>query len=126
MKIKLWLSCILYLLALQSLSQQSDTQWEWLNPKPAAYLNSRVYFSDANNGFIFNDNGDLIRTTDGGELAHPTTAGKPSAVRTVPLILPLFSLARAGSHTSPTAKRKHILRNTNIILQTFAAKQLIG
>ena len=66
MKIKQLLSCVFCFFALQSRSQQSDAQWEWLNPKPAGYTNTKVYFSDANNGFIFNDNGDLIRTTDGG------------------------------------------------------------
>lgn len=66
MNIQQLLSCILCFLSLQSRSQQSDAQWEWLNPKPAGYTNTKVYFSDANNGFIFNDNGDLIRTTDGG------------------------------------------------------------
>ena len=60
------LFCIFCLPSLQSWSQQSDGQWEWLNPKPAGYTNSKVYFPDADNGFIFNSNGDLIRTTNGG------------------------------------------------------------
>lgn len=66
MRMKPSLPFVFLLLVLQSYAQQYAPQWQWLNPKPAGFNNTKVCFSDASNGFIFNDNGDLVRTTDGG------------------------------------------------------------
>ena len=41
-------------------------QWEILNPKPAGFTCNKIIFTDAQNGFILNSNGDLIKTTDQG------------------------------------------------------------
>lgn len=37
-----------------------------MNPKPAGHNNLKVCFSGANDGFILNFNGDLVRTKEGG------------------------------------------------------------
>ncbi|HRV56156.1 MAG TPA: YCF48-related protein, partial [Mangrovimonas sp.] len=66
MKIRNILSALFVLSCLTSSTQQISSPWQWLNPKPAGYLNTKVRFTDDSIGFIFNDNGDLISTTDGG------------------------------------------------------------
>jgi photosystem II stability/assembly factor-like uncharacterized protein len=48
----------------------SYAQWQWSNPKPSGYINHSVIFTDAQNGFIINSNGDLLRTTDQGNSWH--------------------------------------------------------
>ena len=42
-------------------------QLEWLNPKPSGYWCNKVIFTDAQNGFVFNSNGDLFNTSDQGD-----------------------------------------------------------
>lgn len=42
-------------------------QAEWLNPKPSGYWCNKVIFTDAQNGFIFNSNGELFITSDQGD-----------------------------------------------------------
>ena len=66
MRMKKVLLIFFAILSLQASSQQFSPQWQWLNPKPAGYPNVKILFSDNNNGFIFNSNGDLIRTIDAG------------------------------------------------------------
>lgn len=46
--------------------QLSYTQWQWSNPQPSGYINNKITFTSSSDGFIFNNNGDLINTTDGG------------------------------------------------------------
>ena len=54
------------LLFLKSSSRQFSSQWQWLNPKPAGHNNLKICLFGANDGFILNYNGDLIRTKDRG------------------------------------------------------------
>ncbi|MBC7720475.1 MAG: T9SS type A sorting domain-containing protein [Pedobacter sp.] len=49
-----------------SLSCNSYCQWQWLNPKPSGLANNKVVFTDGQNGFIINDNGDLSKTNNQG------------------------------------------------------------
>ena len=44
----------------------SHAQLNWINPKPTGYINNKIVFTDSNNGFIFNNNGYLMKTTDQG------------------------------------------------------------
>lgn len=60
-----YLLLLFTLFGLQSLAQ-FNAQWQWLNPKPSGFSNVKVCFSGPDHGFIFNDHGDLIHTTDGG------------------------------------------------------------
>jgi photosystem II stability/assembly factor-like uncharacterized protein len=41
--------------------------WEWLNPQPEGYDCLKIIFTDRQNGFILNADGDLIRTNDQGQ-----------------------------------------------------------
>ena len=41
-------------------------QFTWSNPRPSGYLNSKVVFTNASNGYIINANGDLLKTSDTG------------------------------------------------------------
>ena len=42
-------------------------QWQWLNPKPSGFANTRIVFTSHTTGYILNSNGDLFKTTDIGE-----------------------------------------------------------
>src|SRR5205814_7290672 len=44
----------------------SQDVWQWLNPQPSGSTNRNVFFTDTQHGFILNDNGDLMRTSDQG------------------------------------------------------------
>jgi photosystem II stability/assembly factor-like uncharacterized protein len=44
----------------------SSAQWQWSNPQPSGYPNNSVVSVDAQNSFIINANGDLIRTNNQG------------------------------------------------------------
>jgi hypothetical protein len=37
----------------------SFAQWKWLNPKPTGITNTKIVFTDAAKGFLFNGHGDL-------------------------------------------------------------------
>ncbi len=43
-----------------------SAQWQWSNPQPSGYSNNGVVSVDAQNSFIINSNGDLIRTNNQG------------------------------------------------------------
>lgn len=43
-----------------------SAQFTWSNPQPSGYNNNKVLFADASTGYIMNDNGDLISTTNAG------------------------------------------------------------
>lgn len=43
-----------------------SAQWQWSNPQPSGYFNNGVVSVDAQNSFIINSNGDLIRTNNQG------------------------------------------------------------
>jgi len=48
-------------------------QIKWLNPQPTGYACNKIVFTDANNGFIFNVGGNLLKTNNQGatwEVAH--------------------------------------------------------
>lgn len=47
-------------------TQELLAQFTWSNPQPSGFLNNKVAFSNASTGFIMNSNGELLRTTDGG------------------------------------------------------------
>jgi photosystem II stability/assembly factor-like uncharacterized protein len=57
------LLCCTLLCVLLSYGQDN---WQWLNPQPSGYNNSKVVFVDHQRGFILNINGDLEVTTDQG------------------------------------------------------------
>jgi len=44
----------------------AHSQWEWLNPKPSGYACSRIFFADAQKGFVLSANGDLNTTINQG------------------------------------------------------------
>jgi photosystem II stability/assembly factor-like uncharacterized protein len=62
MKVKFVLLPVIFLCFVST----AISQWQWLNPKPAGYTNSKVIFIDSLKGFILNSNGDLLKTTDQG------------------------------------------------------------
>ena len=47
-------------------SIHSLAQWKWLNPRPTGITNTKIVFTDAATGFLFNGHGDLFKTIDGG------------------------------------------------------------
>src|ERR1700761_7486360 len=59
----LYLLCCALSLASLSYSQNA---WQWLNPQPEGYNNSKIVFADHLRGFILNINGDLMTTADQG------------------------------------------------------------
>jgi photosystem II stability/assembly factor-like uncharacterized protein len=59
--------CLVLLLFIYS---TACAQWQWSNPKPSGYINNKVVFSDAQDGLIVNNNGDLLRTSDQGNSWH--------------------------------------------------------
>jgi photosystem II stability/assembly factor-like uncharacterized protein len=42
------------------------TQWQFSNPQPSGYANTKVVFVSNDTGYIMNTRGDLIQTVDGG------------------------------------------------------------
>lgn len=59
-----------YLFPLLLFHSTSYAQWQWSNPKPSGYINNAVVFTDAQNGYIINTNGDLLHTADQGNTWH--------------------------------------------------------
>jgi photosystem II stability/assembly factor-like uncharacterized protein len=57
---------ILTLLAFTFAFQLLYAQLEWLNPKPSGYSNQSAFFINNQEGFILNNHGDLLRTTNQG------------------------------------------------------------
>jgi photosystem II stability/assembly factor-like uncharacterized protein len=57
---------IIVLISLATSLIQAKAQWQWSNPQPSGYINTKVLFADSVSGYIINDNGDFIKTTDGG------------------------------------------------------------
>lgn len=51
---------------LASFAGFGQSGWQWLNPQPSGFNNVKVKFTDRQNGFILNSNGDLLRTGDQG------------------------------------------------------------
>ena len=43
-----------------------SAQFTWSNPQPAGFNNRKVIFTDPSTGYIINDNGDLVNTTNAG------------------------------------------------------------
>src|SRR4030067_1561476 len=41
-------------------------QWQWLYPYPTTNTVIDFYFTDKDNGFIIAENGEILRTNDGG------------------------------------------------------------
>ena len=42
-------------------------QFQWLNPRPSGFINTKIKFINRDTGFIVNYNGDLIRTNNRGD-----------------------------------------------------------
>lgn len=42
----------------------SSAQWQWLNPTPSGYINTKLTFISKDTGFLFNYAGDLFKTTN--------------------------------------------------------------
>jgi photosystem II stability/assembly factor-like uncharacterized protein len=57
---------IFALAAVVMLCVTADAQYTWSNPQPAGYSNTAITFTDAKNGFLFNYNGELYKTSDTG------------------------------------------------------------
>lgn len=43
-----------------------QNKWQWLNPQPSGYGCLKIIFTDRQDGFILNSNGDLLKTKDQG------------------------------------------------------------
>lgn len=56
-----------FLLVFQISFISARCQWQWCNPQPSGYYSYKVAFTNTQNGFVINSNGDLIRTTDQGQ-----------------------------------------------------------
>lgn len=56
-----------FIVAFCLFSYAASGQMEWLNPKPSGYWCNKVIFTSAQNGFIFNSNGDLLNSSDQGD-----------------------------------------------------------
>ena len=63
-------ACLLHLFFFLSFCFTSNAQWQWSSPKPSGYINNSIAFTDAQNGFIVNSNGDILRTHDQGVSWH--------------------------------------------------------
>lgn len=44
----------------------ASAQFQWSNPQPSGYINTKVVFTDVVTGYVMNYNGDLIKTTNSG------------------------------------------------------------
>lgn len=50
-----------------------QAQWQWLNPKPSGYADTRIVFPSHDTGYILNANGDLFKTSNRGDSWEPFT-----------------------------------------------------
>ncbi len=57
---------ILFFLIVLCCNCNSFAQWQWLNPTPSGYVNTKLAFINNDSGFLFNQGGDLFKTADRG------------------------------------------------------------
>jgi len=56
-----------FLTTILLISISAHSQWQWLNPKPSGYPNTKILFTDNDFGYLYNVNGDLFKTSNHGQ-----------------------------------------------------------
>lgn len=84
----------------------SQSNWTWVNPKPSGFNNNKVHFISPDTGFIMNNNGDLLKTSNAGQswsrVYSVSVAASMSIQGRTILIVPIYGAVRISQDAGNT------------------------